>query len=92
MLDPGPGTLLRVRQYGLRTLGILVLAGLIGTSLGTYTFLKAVQLAGAAKTSVLTATTPLFGVPLALLLGERPARRTMVGTALTMVGVWLTIR
>jgi DME family drug/metabolite transporter len=86
------GDLLRVRRHGTRTLGIVVLAGLTGTSLGTYTFLKAVQLAGAAKTSVLTATTPLFGVPISLLLGEKPTPRTLAGTALTMVGIWLTVR
>lgn len=86
------GDRMRVRRYGLRSLGIVALAGLVGSSLGTYTFLKAVQLASAAKTSLLTATTPLFGVPMSLLLGERPSPRTLAGTALTMIGVWLTIR
>jgi uncharacterized membrane protein len=81
----------RVKGYGLRSLGIVFLAGIIGTGLGTFTFLTAVQRAGAARTSILTATTPLFGVPMSLLLKERPSSRTLVGTGLTMAGVWLTI-
>jgi DME family drug/metabolite transporter len=81
----------RVKAYGLRSLGIVFLAGIIGTGLGTFAFLTAVQRAGAARTSILTATTPLFGVPLSLLLKERPSSRTLVGTGLTMAGVWLTI-
>jgi drug/metabolite transporter (DMT)-like permease len=50
-----------------------------------------VQEAGAAKTSVLTAITPLFGVPFSLILRERLSGRTVLGTALTVVGVGLTI-
>jgi DME family drug/metabolite transporter len=81
----------RIKTYGLRSLGIVFVAGIVGTGLGTYAFLNAVQRAGAARTSILTATTPLFGVPFSLLLKERPSRRTLVGTGLTMMGVWLTI-
>lgn len=85
------GKIERVKAYGARSLGIVFLAGIVGTGLGTFTFLTAVQRAGAARTSILTATTPLFGVPFSLLLKERPSSRTLVGTSLTMVGVWLTL-
>ncbi len=85
------GKIERIKEYGLRSLGIVFLAGIIGTGLGTFAFLNAVQIAGAARTSILTATTPLFGVPFSLLLKERPSSRTLVGTGLTMMGVWLTI-
>lgn len=81
----------RIEFGGLRSLGIVLLAGVVGTGLGTYTFLTAVQRAGAARTSILTATTPLFGVPLSLLLREKLSSRTVVGTALTVVGVWFTV-
>jgi DME family drug/metabolite transporter len=80
-----------VRGYGLRTLSIVFLAGIIGTGLGTFTFLAAVKLAGAAKTSILTAATPVFGVPFSLFLGERVSARMILGTVLTVTGVWLTI-
>jgi len=85
------GKIERIKAYGARSLGIVFLAGIVGTGLGTFTFLTAVQRAGAARTSILTATTPLFGVPFSLLLKERPSSRTLVGTSLTMVGVWLTL-
>jgi drug/metabolite transporter (DMT)-like permease len=85
------GRIGQVREYGLRTLGIVFLAGVVGTGLGTFAFLTAVQRAGAARTSILTATTPLFGVPLALFLKEKPSVRTLLGTALAIGGVWLTI-
>jgi DME family drug/metabolite transporter len=85
------GKIDRIKSYGLRSLGIVFLAGIVGTGLGTFTFLAAVQRAGAARTSILTATTPLFGVPFSLLLKERPSSRTLVGTGLTMIGVWLTL-
>jgi len=85
------GKIERIKGYGLRSLGIVFLAGIVGTGLGTFAFLTAVQRIGAARTSILTATTPLFGVPFSLLLKERPSSRTLVGTGLTMVGVWLTL-
>jgi drug/metabolite transporter (DMT)-like permease len=52
----------------------------------------AVQHAGAARTSTLIATTPLFAVPFsALLLGEHVSRRMLVGTILSVTGVALVI-
>ena len=81
----------RLKDYGLRTLGIVLVTGLLSTALGTFVFVSAVQKVGAAKTSILTATMPLFGVPFSLILGERLTVRTLLGTALTVAGVWLTV-
>lgn len=85
------GEILRIREYGLRSLGIAFLAGVLGTGLGTFAFLAALQRAGAAKTSILTSTTPLFGVPFSLVLREKVTTRTLLGTMLTVVGVCLTV-
>ena len=79
------------KKYGLPALSIVFLAGIVGTGLGTFAFLTAVQRAGAARTSILTSATPLFGVPFSLILKERVSRRTLLGTALTVAGVWLTV-
>lgn len=81
----------RIREYGLRSLGIALLAGIAGTGLGTLAFVAALQRTGAARTSILTSTTPLFGVPFSLMLKEKLTSRTVLGTILTVVGVWLTI-
>lgn len=85
------GTTSQIRHYRPKSLGIVFATGIIGMGLGTFTFLEAVQRVGAARTSVLTATTPLFGLPFALLMGERPSVRTLTGMALVILGVWLTI-
>jgi drug/metabolite transporter (DMT)-like permease len=76
---------------GLWTLGAVMLTGIVGMSLGTFAYLAAVQRAGAARTSVLASSMPLFGVPFSLLLGEKLTARTVVGTLLAIGGVWLTI-
>ena len=78
-------------NYGFQSLSIVFLTGIVGMGLGTFAYLMAVQRAGAAKTSILSAMTPLFGVPFSLFLRERPSIRTVAGTVLTMFGVWLTI-
>ena len=80
-----------IAEYGRGTLSFALLAGVIGPGLGAFMFVTAVQLAGAAKTSILTAATPLFGVPLSFVLKEKPSPRTLLGTVLTVAGVWLTL-
>jgi len=85
------GNTRQVGQYGPRALVILFLSGLIGMGIGTFAFVSAVKLAGAARSSVISAASPLFAVPLSLLLKEKPSPRTWVGTALTVLGVFLTI-
>jgi drug/metabolite transporter (DMT)-like permease len=87
----GRGEIGRFRQYGLRSLGITFLAGVVGTVLSTFAFLSAIQQAGAAKTSILTSTSPLFAMPLSLLVGERLTSRTLLGTILTVAGIWLIV-
>jgi drug/metabolite transporter, DME family len=84
-------TIGQIRKHGLGSLGIIFAAGIIGAGLGTFAFLSAVQRAGAAKTSILTATTPLFGLPFSLVLKERLSVRKVAGTVLTVAGVWLTV-
>jgi drug/metabolite transporter (DMT)-like permease len=84
-------SLVQVKDCGMQTLGIVVLSGIVGTGLGSFTLLSAVKLAGAAKTSILTATAPLFAVPFSLILREKVSAWTLLGTVLTMLGVWLTI-
>jgi drug/metabolite transporter (DMT)-like permease len=58
------------------------------TVLATVFFLESVALAGAGRAAVLTATSPLFGVPLAVLfLGERASGRLGIGTLCSVFGV-----
>ncbi len=81
-----------LRQIDRRTMQLLILAGILGWGFSAYFWVMAVQLAGPNKTSIISATSPLFAVPLsALLLNERPTRYTWIGTALTTVGVLFVI-
>jgi drug/metabolite transporter, DME family len=78
--------------YGARSLSIMSLASLVGSGLGTITYLVAVQQAGAAISSALATTAPLFATPLSVIfLRERLTRRNVLGMVLCMAGVWLVI-
>ena len=70
-------------------LGAALLAGLC-LSGSLLLFPIAVQQIGAARATALTATAPLYAVPVAALrLGEKVTRRTAAGTLLTALGVIL---
>lgn len=80
---PPKGTLRGHRVLVITATGISTLAA-------TLLFLQSVALAGAARAAVLTATTPLFGVPFSVLfLGEPGSPRLAVGTLLSVAGVAL---
>lgn len=88
-------TLLRGRWRELRALdrrswGIILLASLISTGLGSLLFVAAIGMAGAGRTAILSSTAPLMAVPFSLLwMGERPTRLTLAGTLLTTMGIAL---
>jgi drug/metabolite transporter (DMT)-like permease len=70
---------------------MVVLAGAC-SGVSTYLFTFAVQQVGAARAATLSATSPLFAVPLsALLLGEHVSALMLAGTLLTLVGVALVL-
>lgn len=79
-----------LRGLDKRSWAIIGVAGLVGTGIGTLLFIMAIQMAGAGRTAVLTATSPLMALPFSMLwLQERPTRRTLAGTALTVAGIAL---
>ncbi len=62
------------------------------TSAETFFFSLAVHQAGAARAATLAATSPLYAVPLSLLLlGEQATRWVLLGTLLTVGGVVLVV-
>ena len=61
-------------------------------SLGSILYVMAVKILGAAVTSVLAATAPLFAVPFSILfLKERVTPLILVGTIVAVVGIWVVI-
>jgi bacterial/archaeal transporter family protein len=69
---------------------VIVVGGLVGWGLGSVLFLLAVSLAGPTRAAILTATSPLFALPLGVaFLRERVNLVILAGTALTVLGVVL---
>jgi uncharacterized membrane protein len=79
-----------LRRLDRRSWAVILAASLLGTGLGSLLFVMAIQIAGAGRTAVLTATTPLLAMPFSMLwLQERPTRWTLTGTLLTTAGILL---
>lgn len=78
--------------FGRRNLLILVFCGIVGTAGGGFLYLTAIDLVGAAKTAVLGAASPIFGMFGAMLfLRERPGPRGIVGTLISFAGIILVV-
>ena len=75
-----------------RGVATVALAGVLGTGLGGLLYISAVQQAGAGKAAILSSTSPLFVLPLAVVfLAERVTLRLVVGTLVSVVGIWLVV-
>ena len=75
-----------------RSLLVVLATGILGSGLSSYFWLLGVQEIGAARAAILTSTSPIFGVALSfLILGERPARRVLAGTLLSVAGIVLIV-
>lgn len=75
-----------------RTVAIVALAGLLGTGVGSVLFVYAVDEIGAAKTAFLTTSAPVFALPMGVLfLSEKITARVLLGTLVTIAGIWLVL-
>lgn len=71
---------------------LVALAGLMSYGLGSLLFLEAIKLAGAARATILSSTSPLFLVPLSFFfLKEKITVVTLLGTILCVLGVALIV-
>jgi drug/metabolite transporter (DMT)-like permease len=83
------GVLPKFEQLGGRALLPILATGVLSVA-STGFFMVSVALAGAGRAAVLTATSPLFAVPLSMvLLGERGSWRVVAGTLSSVAGVVL---
>jgi drug/metabolite transporter (DMT)-like permease len=81
-----------LRELTRRSIAIVVLAGLIGTGLGSVLFIYAVDDIGAARTAFITTSAPVFALPMGVIfLAEKITPRVLLGTLLTVVGIWLVL-
>ncbi len=81
-----------LRQLSARSVAIVGLAGLRGTGLGSILFIYAVEHTGAARTAFVTTSAPLFALPMGeLFLSEKLTPRILLGTTVTVAGIWLVL-
>ena len=80
------------RSLSRESVAVIAAAGILGTGVGSVLFIYAVENIGAAKTAFLTTSAPLFALPMGMLfLSERLTPRELLGTAVTIVGIWLVL-
>jgi drug/metabolite transporter (DMT)-like permease len=80
------------RRLRRESIAIIAAAGVLGTGVGSVLFIYAVENIGAAKTAFLTTSAPLFALPMGVMfLSERLTPRELLGTLLTVVGIWLVL-
>lgn len=73
-------------------IAMIALAGLVGTGFGSVLFIYAVENLGAAKTAFVTTSAPLFALPMGFLfLHEQLTPRILLGTLVTIAGLWLVL-
>jgi len=83
---------LPTRGVSVRSVATVALAGTLGTGLGGLLYIAAVQEAGAGKAAILSSTSPLFVLPMAMLfLAERVSPRLLAGVLVSVVGIWLVV-
>ena len=82
-------------RYGRYRLGDVVgaaIVGIFGMGVASVLYVSAIEDVGASRTAILTATVPLFALPLAVIfLKERVTPRVVLGTLVCTVGIWFII-
>ncbi len=73
-------------------IAMIAAAGLVGTGIGSVLFIYAVENIGAARTAFVTTSAPLFALPMGFLfLHEQLTPRILLGTLVTIAGLWLVL-
>jgi len=74
------------------TWGYLIVAALIGTSLGAYVYTEAARVAGSTVMSLIASASPLFSLPLTYFINkEKITKIGFFGVILTIIGVILIL-
>ncbi len=86
------GSLREFRRYDLRSLVHVTAGGIMDQGIAAVLYFISIQLAGVARATILSSTSPLFVAPLSVvLLKEKLTRRCLLGTVLSVFGIWLTV-
>lgn len=74
-----------------KVIGAVAIAAFFGTYLGIWLQQIALKYTAAGIAQSLLATSPLFVLPMAALLGDRISWRATIGAAIALAGVWLLL-
>lgn len=90
LMSIGTGSIRELGTYHRRTIQLVVLATVFNILLGALFWVDSIKYAGASKAATLGSTAPLFALPLSVVfLGESVSWRLLLGTFMTIIGVWL---
>jgi len=79
-------------RYDLKTIARVGFAGCLDQALGAIFLFVSIQMAGAARATILSSTSPLFATVLAVIfLKEKVTARVLLGTLCCVLGIWLTM-
>ncbi|MCY3410089.1 MAG: EamA family transporter [Candidatus Heimdallarchaeota archaeon] len=71
---------------------MIIIAGVLGTYLSSYYLVRSTQELGAGLTGILTATGPLFALPVAFIwLKEKMTWKIIAGSLLTIIGLLVVL-
>lgn len=80
------------KRISRRTFAFLIIASLLGTSLGVFLYTEAARIAGGTVLSLITTANPLFALPLTYIINkEKISKKGFIGVFLTIIGVILII-
>ena len=78
-----------VMSFSLRTMGIIILAAIGSTYLGIWLQQTSLKYAPTGIAQTLLATSPLFVIPIALVMGEKVSLRSFLGVLIAIAGISL---
>ncbi|MCG3217906.1 MAG: DMT family transporter [Candidatus Heimdallarchaeota archaeon] len=82
----------KVTEWESGTWTWLLIASVIGTSLGVYLYSEAIRLAGASFVSLIGTSSPLVAIPIAWLInGEKISKKSLIGIVFILGGVILIL-
>lgn len=80
------------QKISLHSWFFLIIASIIGTSLGAYLYTESVHIAGASVVALIASTAPLFALPLTYFINkEKLTKKGLLGVILTILGVLIIL-
>ena len=81
-----------ISEKSIRVWAFLIIASIVGTSIGAYLYTESVHIAGANVVALIASASPLFALPITYFINkEKITRLGLVGVVLTVFGVIIVL-